>query len=60
MIDSVQEYVLAAQDDHKLTIYRRADGWRPLVCAGAEAAAEFRSIDLVLPLEAVYDDILSG
>jgi len=60
LIDSVEEYVLAAQDEHKLTIYRRADGWRPLVCAGAEAAAEFRSIGLVLPLDAVYDDILSG
>jgi Uma2 family endonuclease len=59
-IDSVEEYVLASQDQHKLTIHRRADGWRPLVCAGADAAAEFRSIDLVLPLEAVYDDILSG
>jgi Uma2 family endonuclease len=59
LIDSVEEYVLAAQDEHKLTIYRRADGWRPLVCAGAEAAAEFRCIGLVLPLDAVYDDILS-
>jgi Uma2 family endonuclease len=60
LIDSVEEYVLAAQDVHKLTIYRRADGWRPQVCTGAEATAEFRSIGLVLPLNAVYDDILSG
>jgi Uma2 family endonuclease len=60
LIDSVEEYVLAAQDLHKLTIYRRANGWRPQVCAGAEATAEFRSIGLVLPLNAVYDDILSG
>lgn len=60
LIESVEEYVLVAQDDHKLTIYRRADGWRPQVCAGAEAAAEFRSIDLVLPLNEVYGDILSG
>jgi Uma2 family endonuclease len=60
LIDSVEEYVLAAQDEHKLTIYRRADGWRPQVCAGVEGAAEFRSIGLVLPLKAVYDDILSG
>ncbi len=52
--------MLVAQDDHKLTIYRRADGWRPQVCAGAEAAAEFRSIDLVLPLNEVYGDILNG
>ena len=60
LIDSVEEYVLAAQDLHQLTIYRRADGWRPQVCAGSEATAEFRSIGLVLPLNAVYYDILSG
>ena len=60
LIDSAQEYVLAAQDEHKVTIYRRADGWRPQVCAGVEAAAEFRSIGLALPLNAIYDDILSG
>jgi len=60
LIGSVEEYVLAAQDEHKLTIYRRADGWRPKVCAGAEAAAEFCSIGLVLPLDAVYGNILSG
>jgi Uma2 family endonuclease len=60
LIGSVEEYVLAAQDEHKLTIYRRADGWRPQVCAGVEAAAELRSIGLVLALNAIYDDILSG
>jgi Uma2 family endonuclease len=59
LIDSVEEYVLARQDERKLTFYRRADGWQPQVCAGAEAAAEFRSIGLRLPLSEIYDDILS-
>jgi len=59
LIDSVEEYVLIAQDNHRLTIYRRADGWRPQVCAGMDAAGEFRSIDLVVPLREIYNDILS-
>jgi Uma2 family endonuclease len=59
LIDSVEEYVLVAQDSHRLTIYRRADGWRPQVCAGVDAAGEFRSIDLVVPLREIYNDILS-
>jgi Uma2 family endonuclease len=59
LIDSVDEYVLAAQDERKLTVYRRADGWRPQVCTGGDATAEFRSIGLMLPLNKVYDDILS-
>ena len=60
LIDSVQEYVIAAQNEHKLTIYRRADGWRPEVCAGAQGTAEFRSIELVLSLQEIYDDIIGG
>jgi len=44
VIDSVKVCASAAQDEHQLTIHRRADGWRPQVCAGAQAAAEFRSI----------------
>ena len=58
LIDSVEEYVLVAQDNHRLTIYRRADGWRPQVCAGMDATGEFRSIDLVVPLRDIYNDIL--
>ncbi|MFX7878832.1 Uma2 family endonuclease, partial [Acinetobacter baumannii] len=41
-IDSVQEYALVAQDEPKLTLYRRADGWRPQVCLGPKESAEFR------------------
>jgi len=59
LIDSVEEYVLASQNEHKLTIYRRSDGWQPQVYAGVEAGAEFHSISLTLPLSELYDDILS-
>lgn len=59
LIDSMQEYVLVAQEQPKLTIYHRADGWRPRICMGAEEAAELHSIGLVLSLREIYRDILS-
>lgn len=60
LVDSVEEYVLVAQHEHKMIFYRRADGWRQEVCAGQEAEVEFRSLGLVLPLAEVYDDILAS
>jgi Uma2 family endonuclease len=59
LIDSVEEYALVSETERKLTIYRRADSWHPQICAGVEATAEFRSISLVLSLDAIYEDILS-
>ena len=57
-IDSIEEYVLVAQDEHKLTMHRRADAWRPQLYQGPAAVIEFRSIGLTLPLATIYEDIL--
>jgi Uma2 family endonuclease len=57
LIESVEEYVLAAQDEYKLLVYRRADGWRAHAYAGVEAVAEFRSMQWVIPLSEVYVDV---
>jgi Uma2 family endonuclease len=57
LIESLEEYVLAAQDEHKIVVYRRADGWRPHTYAGVEAVAEFRSMEWVIPLSEVYADV---
>jgi len=57
LIESVEEYVLAAQDEYKILVYRRADGWRPHAYAGVEAVAEFRSMEWVIPLSEVYEDV---
>jgi len=59
LIDSVEEYVLVSQDEHKLILYRRAGGWRPQICTSVEATAEFRSIGLAVPLAQIYDDVLA-
>ena len=58
LVDSIEEYVLVAQDKYELTILRRADGWRPHVYVGADPTVEFRSIALTLPMRSIYDDVL--
>jgi Uma2 family endonuclease len=60
LIGSVEEYILVAQDERKLTIYSRANGWRSRVHAGLEAIAEFRSVELRVPLIEIYGDILDA
>lgn len=56
-IASVEEYIIAAQDARELTIHRRASNWIPELVTGKDAVAEFRSIDLSLPLAQVYEDV---
>jgi len=58
LVDSVEEYALVAQEEHKLIIHRRADGWRPQLHKGPDTFIEFRSLDLTLPLSVIYEDIL--
>jgi Uma2 family endonuclease len=53
-IPSVEEYVIAAQSSWHLTILRRAENWVPEVVSGGEGVAEFRSLDIVVPLAEIY------
>jgi Uma2 family endonuclease len=57
-IASLEEYVLLAQDDHKVIVQRRADNWRPQSYSGPEAMVEFRSIGLSVPLAQIYEGTL--
>ena len=57
-VPSIEEYALVRQDKYELTIYRRIDKWRPQVYAGAEQAAQFRSIGLSVPLAKLYEGTL--
>jgi Uma2 family endonuclease len=57
-IASVEEYVLLAQDDHKVIVHRRAEKWRPQSYSGPEATVEFRSIGLSVPLTQIYEGTL--
>src|SRR5262249_53279282 len=49
-VTSIEEYVLLEQDEHKLTVHRRMEDWKPFVYTGPEAVAEFRSIAFSVPL----------
>lgn len=55
-ITSLEEYVLVAQEECEVTIFRRRQNWRPMVCNALEDVAEFRSIGLSLPLTHIYRD----
>ncbi len=57
LIQSLEEYVLVAQAEHRLVIHRRAGRWRPEVCASPDSTAEFRSIELSVPLSEIYDGV---
>jgi len=53
-LSSLEEYVLVAQEECEVTIFRRRQNWRPVVCNALEDIAEFRSIGLSLPLLQIY------
>jgi Uma2 family endonuclease len=55
-IATLEEYALVAQEECEVTIYRRRQNWRPIVCNTLEEVAEFRSIGLSLPLAHIYRD----
>jgi Uma2 family endonuclease len=55
-IATLDEYVLVAQDECEVTIYRRHHDWRPIVLNSLDGVAEFRSIKLSLPLAHIYHD----
>ncbi|MCW5556628.1 MAG: Uma2 family endonuclease [Verrucomicrobiae bacterium] len=56
-LDSLQEYVLVAQDKAEVTLHRRANGWKPEVISGITNSLELRSLEFSLPLTSVYEDV---
>jgi len=57
-IASLEEYVLLAQDEHRVVVQRRAENWRPQVYSGPQATVDFRSIGLSVPLAQIYEGTL--
>ena len=58
-IPTLEEYVLVAQRKAEVTICRRSDHWAPLILSSPEATADFRSIELSLPLGQIYEGALA-
>ena len=50
--------VLLEQKEHRVTVHRRAENWKPHMYMGPQAVAEFRSIGLSVPLAQIYEGTL--
>jgi Uma2 family endonuclease len=55
LIDSVEEYVIVAQDEKHVRVYPRAECWKPREYGALDTAVEFRSIGLTMPMSELYD-----
>jgi Uma2 family endonuclease len=56
-VESLEEYVLVAQDAREVIIARRANEWRKEVVSGPEAVATLASLGCMLPLSAIYEGV---
>jgi len=56
-IETLDEYLIIAQDHVEATVFRRANNWYPEVIANRDQTILFKSIGLSLPLSAVYEGV---
>ena len=56
-IESLEEYVLTAQDKMEVTVFRRANHWRPELLTKNDQQLRLASLDFSLPLRAIYEGV---
>lgn len=56
-ISTLEEYVIASQEQAEILCHRRDANWLPDRISGLEATLELRSIALALPLSRVYERV---
>lgn len=56
-IESLEAYVLVAQDRSEVTVFQRGRNWPAEVFKGREQSIHLASIDFTLPLSAIYEGI---
>lgn len=56
-LTSIQEIVLISQKPPLVTLYRRTNGWAPVILDSLEQVLELKSIDLVLPMHRIYEGL---
>ena len=56
-IETLEEYVLVAQDRIEVTVFRRANGWRPEVLNKPDQSLALASLEFSLPLSGVYEGV---
>jgi Uma2 family endonuclease len=57
-IESLDEYVLIAQDSCEVTVFRRARRWQPELISQADQQLELRSVEFKIPLNELYRGVL--
>jgi Uma2 family endonuclease len=56
-IETLEEYVLVAQDKMEVTVFRRSCQWQPQVLRLPNQVLHLVSVDLGLPLQEVYEGV---
>ena len=56
-IESLEEHILVAQDQQEVTVFRRAGNWLPEVVNQSQHQLRIPSLDLTIPLEAIYESM---
>ncbi len=56
-IETLEEYVLVAQERMEVSVFRRADRWQPAILRGPDEVLRLASLDFKLPLKAVYEGV---
>jgi Uma2 family endonuclease len=56
-IETLEEYVLVAQDRMEVTVFRRANQWRAEVLSKPDQALALASLEFSLPLSGVYEGV---
>lgn len=57
-VEAIEEYVLIAQNQPRIIVHRRAEGWRPMLYSSMDARVEFRSIGLQIPMAQIYASLM--
>ncbi|HRI12987.1 MAG TPA: Uma2 family endonuclease [Verrucomicrobiota bacterium] len=56
-MESLEEYVLVAQDYWEVTVYRRGHEWAPEILASPDSVLTLPSLEFSVPLSAIYEGL---
>jgi Uma2 family endonuclease len=56
-IETLEEYVLVAQDKIAVTVFRRANEWQPAIANKPDLQLRLPSLEFAIPLNAVYEGV---
>jgi Uma2 family endonuclease len=57
-IETLEEYVVVAQDKMEVTVYRRVNNWKAEMFTGPKQEIEFKSVGLRMLVSEIYDQAL--